>query len=99
MLRHVTLLSRSAPMMRNDQLALLEKLVGNSNTFTQQPARISAQIEDQSLEIAKLIQRFRNFFFRSLVEASDVQVANSRPDQEMHIHTVAGNFVADQGEL
>ena len=99
MLRHVTLLGGSAPMMRDDELTFLQELVGYANAFAQQSAGISPQIQNQPFEIAKLVQRLGNLFFRRLVEAGDVQVSNARPDQEMNVHAVARNLVAHQGEL
>ena len=80
-------------------MAFLQELVSYADAFAQQAAWISPQIENQPLKIAKLIQSFRNFFFRRLVEARHVQVANARPDQEMHVYAVARNLVAYQRKL
>ena len=86
-------------MVRNDELIFLQELVGHAHAFTQQAAGITAQIENQALEIAKLIQSSGNFLFRGLVESVHVHVADSRPDQEMHVHAVTRNLVAHQGKL
>ena len=43
--------------MRNDELSLLQELVGHADAFAQQSAGVAAQIEDQSLEVAELIER------------------------------------------
>ena len=99
MLRHVTFLRRCAPVMRNDELVFLQELVGYAHAFAEQAAGIAPQIENQTLEIAKLIQSSRNFFFRGLVESVHVHVADSRPDQEMYVHAVTRNLVAHQGEF
>jgi len=47
--------------VRDDQLALLEEFVGNAYAFTQQASRILPQIEDQTFQIAHLIERFSDF--------------------------------------
>ena len=67
-LRDVALLRRGAAVMRNDELSLLQELVGHANAFAQQSAGIAAQIENQSLQIAELIERFGNFMLGGLVE-------------------------------
>src|ERR1700733_7147091 len=78
-LRYVTLLCRSAAVMRNDELVFLQELVGHTHAFAQQAAGIAAQIKNQTLEIAKLIESLRDFLFRGLVEPGHVQVADARP--------------------
>src|SRR5579864_5022700 len=99
MLRHVSLLSGSAPVVRNDQLSLLQELVCHAHAFTQQTAGIGAQVKDQALEIAKRIERIGNFMFGGLIETVDVHVSHAWLNQEMNIDTVARNFVADKREL
>ena len=47
--------------MRDDELALLEELVGYAYPFAQQAAGISAQIKNQTLQIAEGIERFGDF--------------------------------------
>src|SRR5579872_427650 len=85
--------------MRDDQLSLLEELVGDTDAFAQQAAGIAAQIKDQALEIAEGIERFRDFMLGGLVEAVDVHVTNARLDQEMYVNAVARNLVANQREV
>src|SRR5437660_1749295 len=85
--------------MRNNELSLAQELIGNSYTFIKQPAGILTKIENKTLQIAHLIQRIRNFMLRRLVETSDVHVANARPNQEVQVNAVAGNFVANHREL
>src|ERR1700691_2772471 len=55
-LRYVTLFRGSATVMRNDELVFLQELVGHAHTFAQQAAGITAQIKNQTLEFAELIQ-------------------------------------------
>src|SRR2546429_1793094 len=86
-------------MMRNNELSLAQELIGNSYTFIKQPTGILTKIENKPLQIAHLIQRIRNFMLRRLVETSDVHVANARPNQEVEINAVTGNFVAYHREL
>ncbi len=45
-------------MVRDDELSLLQELVGHAYAFTEQSAGILAKIEDQTLEIAHLIEHF-----------------------------------------
>src|SRR5258708_3774799 len=79
-LRHIPLLSRSSAMMRNDQLPLLQELIGYSNSFAQQAAWIAAQIKNQPLQIAELVESLADFFLRGLVKSSNVQISNPRAD-------------------
>ena len=65
-------------MVGNDHLSLAQELVGYAHAFAQQAAGILAQVENQSLEVAHLIQRVRNFMLGGLVEAGDVHVADAR---------------------
>ena len=85
--------------MGNNQLSLVQEFVGYAHTFIEQAAGILAQVEDQALQIAHLIERVGDFFFRGLVEAGDVHIADAGPDQEVQIDAVARNFVAHHGEL
>ena len=64
--------------MRNDQLSLTQELVSNADAFVEQAAGILPQIEDQSLQVAHLIERVGNFVLRGFVEAGDVHVADAR---------------------
>ncbi len=88
MLRHVPFLGRSAAVMRNDQLTLLQELVGYANTFTQQAAGISAQIKNQTLKIAKFIESLADFFLRGLVKPGDVQVSNAGISSRIRVNSI-----------
>src|SRR5579863_6632804 len=99
MLRHVTLLGGGASVMRNNYLTLFQELVGNANAFTQQAAGVATQVKNQTFQIAHFIERLRDFFFRSLVEAGHVQVADAGTNQKMHVYAVARNLIAYQREL
>ena len=52
-LSYIALLGRGAAVVRDDELSLLQEFVGYSDPFAQQAARIPAQIEDQTFQIAK----------------------------------------------
>src|SRR5579859_2568647 len=85
--------------MRDDELTLLEELVGHANALAEQSAGIAAQVEDESLEIAELIERIGNFMLRGFVETVDVHVSNTGLDEEVNVDAVTRNFVAHEREL
>src|SRR5208337_3852359 len=95
----VTLLRRVAAMVRNNQLTLAQKLVGNAHAFAEQPSRILAQVENQTFEVAHLVERVGDFLFRGFVKPGDVQIADSGLDQEVQVDAVARDLVANYGEL
>ncbi len=77
----------------------MQKLVSHAHAFVEQAARILPQIENQSLQVAHLIERIRDFMFRRLVESGDVHIADSRLDQEVQVDAVTRNLVAHHREL
>src|SRR5579871_4984307 len=85
--------------MGNDQLSFLQELVGDADALAEQSTGITAQIENQALQIAKLIERLRDFVLRGLIESVDAHVADAGTNQEVNVDTVAWNLVADQREL
>src|SRR5437762_3558419 len=85
--------------MRDDDLSLLEELVGDADAFTEQAAGVAAEVEDQSLEIAEGIERVGDFMLGGLIETVDVHVADAGLDQEMYVNAVARNLVADEREF
>ena len=95
----VNLLCGSAPVMRNDDLSLLQELVGHAHAFAQQSAGILAQVEDEPVNVAQLIQRVAHFFFRGFLKSRDVDVADTRTDHKMHVHAVAGDLIAHHGKV
>src|SRR5579864_1069247 len=89
-------------MVRNNQLAFVQELVGNSNALIQQPARILPQIENQALQFTLLIEgieRVLYFLLGGFIETGNVHVSDSGTNHEMQIHAVARNFVANHGEF
>src|SRR5947208_2524064 len=85
--------------MGDDELSLMQKFIGNANAFVQQSTRILPQIEDETFQVSELIEGFLNFFFRRLIEAGNVHVADAGANQEMQIDAVARNLVAHDCEL
>src|SRR6185369_3957003 len=80
----------------------MQKLIRDAYTFIEQTARILTKIKNEPLEIALLgkgIERVLDFLFRRLVEARDVHVPDSGANQEVKIHAVTRNLVANHGEV
>src|SRR5690348_11090338 len=86
-------------MMRDDELSLLEELVGDADAFAQQSTRIATQIELQALQVAEGIKRLGYFVLGRFIKTVDVHVSDAGLDQEVNVNRVTRNFVADQGEL
>src|ERR1039457_1003497 len=85
--------------MRDDDLSLLQKLVGPSDAFAQQAPGILTEVENQAMNVAKLIQSFAYFMVRGLLEAGYVNVPYARADQKMDVNAVAGNLIAHHREI
>src|ERR1700722_12020360 len=81
--------------MRDDQLSLLQELVSNADTFTEQAAGILADIEDQTFKVSHLIECFGYFVLGGLLESGNVHVSDARLDHEMQVDAVARDLVAD----
>src|SRR5260370_19302220 len=86
-------------MVRDDQLALLEKFVGHAYDFSQQSSRILPQIEDKAFQIAHLIESFGDFMLGRFLESGNVHVTDAGLDHEVQVHAVARNLVADYGKF
>ena len=86
-------------MVRDDDLALLEELVGHANALAQQAAGILAQVEDEALEVAHLFECLLDFVLGRFLESGNVHVADARANQEMQVDAVAGNLVARDVEF
>src|SRR5690242_2421284 len=86
-------------MVGNNQLTFAQELVSHAHAFVEQPAGILPQIEDQSSQVAHLVQRVSDFMLGGFVKAGNVHVPDSGLDQEMQIDAVARNLVADDREL
>src|SRR6185369_4161089 len=89
-------------MVRDDQLSLMQELIGDAYAFVEQAARILPKIENQSFDFALLgkgIERVLYLFFRGLVETRDVHVSDAGANQEVEIHAVTRNLVANDAEF
>ena len=96
----VAALGRSAPVMGNDQLILVEEHVGNGHGFIQQAARISAQVENDAVELGgvQIFQRRGQFGIGGLVKSGKLDVADAGLDFKIEVDGMLGNFVARHGE-
>src|SRR6185437_11531496 len=93
------LVRKGPAALRDDDLALLEKLVGSVDGLVQQPAGVLAQVDEHTLGVgAELVQRLLHLMGGGLHELRDVDVADIRLDQERYVNGVAGNLVADEIE-
>src|SRR5437870_3732054 len=96
---HIPFFRGRAAMVGDNQLTFAQELVGHTDTFAQQATGILAQVEDQSLQVAHLIQRLSDLMFRCLVESRVVHIADTGADREVEVHAVARNLVANYREL
>src|SRR5215469_1010988 len=98
----VDLFGRVASVMRDDDLSLVQELVGYANAFAQQTTGVLTQIQHQALEFAfilEFLQSLRDFVLGSLGESVDVHVSDAGTDLKCQIYAVARNFVAHYGKL
>src|SRR5437868_8738323 len=85
--------------MGNDDLAFLQELIGNADTFAEQAAGVLAQVENKTLHIAHFVERLGDLMLSGLLEAGNVHVTDPGADEEMEVDAVAGNLVTDDGEF
>src|SRR5260370_1144770 len=78
---------------------MLEEFIGDAYAFTEQASGILPQIEEQSLQIAHLIQSLGYFMLGGFLESGDVHVTDARLNHEVQVHAVARNLVADDCEF
>ncbi len=90
-----------APLVEHDQLVLLQEHVRHRHPFLEQPARVPAQVEDQSIQLVgvQILQCGRQLLVGVLVEAGQADVAHAGLDLKVKIHAVAGNLIPGDGEL
>ena len=97
----VDLVGEGAAALGDDDLALLEKLVGDIDGLVEQAAGVVAQIEDEAVQGAgglEVVERVAHLAAGGLHEVGDVDVADAGLEQEGDIDGVAGNLVAHQVE-
>ena len=92
---------RRPAVVRNDELALVEKPVGHVNSLLHQPAGVIAQIENQAVDSAfgKARQRLIHFMAGGFVERFHAHVRDARAQPEGVIDAAARDIVANQGEV
>src|SRR5208283_2480313 len=85
-----------ASVIRDDELALVEEHVADSDGFIEEAARIAAHIQNNAIERirAKLLQSVGDFAVGSLVELRELDVADAGLHQESDVDGVPRNLVA-----
>ena len=94
----VHLVGISASALRNDRLPLGQQVVANLDRLTEQPAGITTQVKDQSLQVREVVDRFIHFPGRCLLELGEVNVADSGTNLVLQIHRGMRNLVPHQIE-
>ena len=86
--------------MGNDQLILVEEHVGNGHGFVQQAAGISAQVQNEAVELRgiQILQRHGQFGIGGLVESGKLDVADPGLEFKIEVDGMLGNFIARHGE-
>ncbi len=85
--------------MGDDDLTLLEELVGHVDGFVEETAGVAAEVEDEAVDaLRKLIERVADLAAGGLDEAGDVDVADAGADEEGEIDGGTGDFVANEVE-
>src|SRR5467141_4353509 len=93
-------LRRCPPMVRNDQLVLVQEHVANRDRLIQQAARFPAHVQDQAIQRGRiqLLQRFRNLAIRRLVKPRQPDIPYARFQHERDIHRMPRYLVARHRE-
>ena len=98
--RVIRFVGRSASAMRNNQLTLLQEVIGNGDTLIQQSTWILTKVQHQTLDVvfADLFERVFQFFARVLVKLLNVDVGDAGLQPERVVDALSRNFVADDVE-
>ncbi len=97
----VYLVRERATALADDDLALLEELVGHVDGFGQQAAGVAAEVEDEALHVVVFIYGIdgvADFVAGSFDEAGDADVADAGTNVEGEVDGGAGDVVADEIE-
>jgi len=97
----VDLVGEGAAALGDDDLALLEELVGDIDGLVEQAAGVVAEIDDEAVQGAgglEVVQGVAHLAAGGLHEVGDVDVADAGLEQEGEIDGVAGNLVAHEVE-
>ena len=79
-------------MMGDDDLSFFQKLVGDAHALIEQATRVSAKIEDETLQFAKFIESLLDFVLGGFIEAANMHVADAGTDFKLQIDAEAWNF-------
>ena len=92
--RVIAPLLRRAPVMRHDQLVLVQEHVGNRHGFVQQAAGISAQVENQPVELGRiqLLERRGKFGIGGFIEPGKLDVPDAGLQHETRCPRNAWEF-------
>src|SRR5260370_1016666 len=93
-------LRRCPPMMRNDQLVLVQEHVANRDRLIQQAARVPAHVQDQAIQRGRiqLLQCIRDLAIRRLVKSRQPDIANARLQHERAVHRMPRDLIARHRE-
>ena len=94
----IDLIGEGATALGDDDLAFLKELVGHIDCFVQETAGVAAEVEDEAVDVAELVERVADFVAGGFDEAGDVDVADAGAKQEGEVDRGTGNLVADEIE-
>ena len=83
--RAVDLIREGATALRNDDLALLKELVGGVDGFVEKTAWVASEVEDETVDLAEVIERVAYFMACCFDEAGHVDIADAGADEEGEI--------------
>ena len=85
----------------NDEVAILQELIGNRHGSLQISAAIILQVEDQPLHTLLLqrFKRFHHFLIGSSSEIAEMDIADTRTDDVCRIQTLHGNLITCHDEI
>ena len=99
MRRAIDLIREGASTLRNDDLALLQKLVAHIDGLVQQAARVAAQVDHQTVNVAELVESVAHLAAGRLHEVGHVDIADARLDREGEIDRRPRDLIANQIEV
>jgi len=94
----IDLVGEGAAALRDDDLTLLQELVGHIDGFVQEAAGVAAEVKHETVDVTELVERVADFVAGGFDEARDVNVADAGAKQEGEVNRGTGNFVADEIE-
>ena len=92
----VFLVRKGAPALADNGLALAEQMVADLDGLVEQPAGVAAQVEDQPLDVAEVVDGPEDILGRVFLELRDVNIAHAGTDFIGQIDRWMLDFVAHQ---